>query len=798
MSVTISTTASSPSGAQPPIEAQKALVRPPSKGSAGLIGVFKALQHTFGQMGPHAAIQALRKINQKAGFNCQSCAWPSPDRERSFAEFCENGAKAVAYEGTKKRVTPEFFSRYSVAELQTKSEYWLGQQGRLTSPMILREGASHYQPIEWDAACEHVAAPLNQLRSPDEAAFYTSGKTSNEAAFLYQLFVRQFGTNNLPDCSNMCHQASGCALRHVTGMGKGSVSLEDFAKADAIFVIGQNPGTNHPRMLSSLQRAKQRGCKIVSINVLPEVGLMRFTNPQDFANPWKAIPALLGKSTTISDLWLPVRVNGDIAVMKGIMLEMLACEEQNPGTVFDRSFIERYSVGFEPFVEELRRTKWAEIEECSGLTRQQIRAAAEVAMQSDRIICCWAMGLTQHRNSVATIEEVMNFLFLRGNIGRPGAGACPVRGHSNVQGDRTMGICENVGQRFLEALGREFRFEPPRESGLDTVNTIRAMSEGRIRVFVALGGNFLSASPDTEVTARALQSCALTAHISTKLNRSHLIPGRTALILPCLGRSELDLQAGGPQFVTIEDSMSTINRSQGHAKPASELLPSEPTIIARLAKATLGARTTVAWDTMIGDYGNIRESIARVVPGFENFNQRIREGFFHLPHPARDRREFTNEERKAKFTVHGIELQRLEPGQYWMMTIRSHDQFNTTIYGLDDRYRGVYNGRRVIFMNPDDMREAGLQQGQFVDLTSYFQGETRTAPHFQIAPYEIPRGCTATYFPEANPLVHLGSVSEISNTPASKSVIISMTPSQDETRAMRRLLEETAPSSGSH
>jgi molybdopterin-dependent oxidoreductase alpha subunit len=795
MKTTVRSTARSPSSVQLPIETDTALIRPPSKGSAGLMGVLKTLQHTLSQMGPFAAIQALRKINQKHGFNCQSCAWPSPDRERSFAEFCENGAKAVAHEGTKKRITAEFFSRYSVAELQTKSEHWLGQQGRLTSPMILREGASHYEPIEWDAAFNHVASALNQLRSPHEAAFYTSGKTSNEAAFLYQLFVRQFGTNNLPDCSNMCHQASGCALRHVTGIGKGSVSLEDFEKADAIFIIGQNPGTNHPRMLSSLQRAKQRGCKIVSINVLPEVGLMRFTNPQDFANPRKTIPALLGKSTTISDLWLPVRVNGDMAVMKGIMLEMLACEDRNPGSVFDRSFIERYCVDFEPFVEELRRTKWAEIEEGSGLTRRQIRAAAEVAMQNDRIICCWAMGLTQHRDSVATIEEVMNFLFLKGNIGRAGAGACPVRGHSNVQGDRTMGICENVGQGFLDALGREFGFEPPREPGLDTVNAIRAMSKGRIRVFVSLGGNFLSASPDTEVTARALQSCALTAHISTKLNRSHLITGRTALILPCLGRSERDLQASGPQFVTIEDSMSTINRSLGHAKPAADSLPSEHTIIAGLAKATLGARTTVDWDTMIGDYGNIRDSIARVVPGFENFNQRIREGFFHLPHLPRDRREFTNEERKAKFTVHRLEIERLEPGQYWMTTIRSHDQFNTTIYGLDDRYRGIYNGRRVIFMNRDDIRKAGLQQGQFVDLTSHFQGETRNSAHFQIAPYDIPRGCTATYFPEANPLVHLGSVSEISNTPACKSVIISITPSPDESQAVKRLLEETeAPS----
>ena len=795
MSASISSTAPSQSGAQPPIEPDRATVRAPSRSSAGLMGVWKTLQHTFGQMGPHDAIQALRRINQKDGFECQSCAWPNPDGERSFAEFCENGAKAVADEGTKKRITADFFSRYSVAELQTKSDYWLGHQGRLTSPMFLREGASHYEPIEWEAAFNHIATTLKQLRSPHEAAFYTSGKTSNEAAFLYQLFVRQFGTNNLPDCSNMCHEASGCALRHVIGIGKGTVTLEDFEKADAIFVIGQNPGTNHPRMLSSLQRAKQRGCKIVSINVLPEAGLMRFTNPQDFANPRKAIPALLGKSTTISDLWLPVRVNGDIAVMKGIMLEMLTSEERHPGSVFDRAFIEGYCAGFDAFLAELRRTDWGKIEEGSGLTRQQIRRAAEIAMQSHRIICCWAMGLTQHRNSVATIEEVMNFLFLKGNIGRPGAGACPVRGHSNVQGDRTMGICENVGQRFLDDLGRELGFEPPREQGLDTVNTIRAMSAGTVRVFLGLGGNFLLASPDTEFTARALQSCQLTAHISTKLNRSHLITGRSAVIFPCLGRSELDIQASGPQFVTIENSMGMVNRSEGRAKPASDLLRSEPAIIAGLAKAVLGGRTSVDWDTMIQDYGNIRESIARVVPGFENFNQRIREGFFHLPHPARDRREFTNHERKAKFTVHPLEIQRLEPGQYWMMTIRSHDQFNTTIYGLDDRYRGVYNGRRVIFMNRDDLREAGLQQGQFVDLTSYFHGETRAAAHFQVVPYEIPRGCTATYYPEANPLVHLGSVSEISNTPASKSVIISVSPSRDETEAVRHLLREVGSSS---
>ncbi len=781
-----------PSGAQPPIEPTAARLGHASERAAGLTGVLKSLQHTFGEMGPIDATRALSKLNQAHGFDCQSCAWPSPDNDRSFAEFCENGAKAVADEGTRKRLTPEFFARYSIAELCQKSDYWLGQQGRLTSPMVLREDAAHYEPISWKAAFTLIGNTLKGLNSPNQAAFYTSGKTSNEAAFLYQLFVRQFGTNNLPDCSNMCHEASGYALRNAIGFGKGTVTLEDFEIADAIFVIGQNPGTNHPRMLTSLEKAKRRGCQIVSINVLPEVGLMRFTNPQDFTKPLKALPALLGKATSMADLWLPVRINGDMAVLKGIMHEMLSAEEQNPGAVFDRAFIESCCVGYEPFLEELRGIDWRQIEESSGLDREQIRKAAKIAIQCDRIICCWAMGLTQHRNSVATIEEVMNFLLLKGNIGRPGSGACPVRGHSNVQGDRTMGISSRMGKPFLRDLGREFGFEPPHEAGLDTVETIQAMHSGDIRVFLGLGGNFLAASPDTEFTATALQLCDLTAYISTKLNRSHLIPGRTALILPCLGRSEADIQAAGRQFVTVEDSMSIVNRSEGHARAASADLRSEPAIIGGIAKATLDNRSTVNWDWLVADYARIRDCIARVIPGFENFNERVRQGYFHLTHPGRDRREFPNAEQKAKFTVHQMESQSLEPGQFWMMTIRSHDQFNTTIYGLDDRYRGVYNGRRVIFMNPDDMREAGLQQGQFVDLTSHFRGEKRTASHFQIAPYQIPRRCTATYFPEANPLVHLESVGEISNTPASKSVIITISPTRNTEEAMRQWRLETA------
>ncbi len=776
-----------PTGAQPPLEPEPARIDERAEVAAGLPAVLKTMKFAWGAMGVADGTRGLLAINQKDGFDCQSCAWPSPDDHRSFAEFCENGAKALADEGTKARVTREFFARHSVEELRGQSDYWLGRQGRLTEPMILREGAAHYEPVDWDEAFRVVAGALEALPSPDAAAFYTSGRTSNEAAFLYQLFVRQFGTNNLPDCSNMCHESSGAALGQSIGSGKGSVTLDDFEKADAIFVIGQNPGTNHPRMLSSLQRAKRNGCRIVSINVLPETGMAGFINPQDFAAPLRALPALLGKATPIADLWLPVQINGDLAVMKGIMREMLDAEDRRPGSVFDRSFIETHCAGFEEFLAELRRASWDEIEAASGVTRARIREAARIAIESERTICCWAMGLTQHHNAVATIQEVMNFLFLKGNIGRPGAGACPVRGHSNVQGDRTMGIWERMPDAFLNALGREFGFEPPRAHGFDTVETIRAMRDGRVRVFFGMGGNFLSATPDTELTARALEACNLTAHVSTKLNRAHLITGRTALILPCLGRSEVDAQAGGPQFVTVEDSMGIINSSRGRLAPASPALRSEPAIVAGLAKAVLGARSTVDWDRLVADYDGIRDAIARVVPGFGDFNARISQGIFYLPHPARDRREFPNTLGKARFTAHPINHQPLEAGRYRMMTMRSHDQFNTTIYGLDDRYRGVFNGRRVIFMNPDDIRDAGLAPGQIVDLTSHFEGETRVAAHFQIAAYEIPRRCTATYFPEANALVHLGSVAEISNTPASKSVIISIAPSPDPDAAVAAL-----------
>ncbi|MBA2585487.1 MAG: FdhF/YdeP family oxidoreductase [Chthoniobacterales bacterium] len=780
-------------GAQPTLATTGTEIRKGHDVAAGLPAVYQSMRFTIREMGALRGAKTLLKLNQKDGFDCQSCAWPSPDDDRHFAEFCENGVKAVADEATTRRVTAEFFRQHSLTELRAQSDFWLGQQGRLTEPMVKREGATHYEPIPWTEAFDLIARELNALPTPHAASFYTSGRTSNEAAFLYQLFVRQFGTNNLPDCSNMCHESSGAAMNESIGIGKGCVTLADFDHADAIFLLGQNPGTNHPRMLTSLQRAKQAraghaGATIVSINPLPEVGNFRFKNPQDFKNPMRAAAILLGRGTELSDLWLPVRINGDVALLKGMMKEMLAEEEKNPGQIFDHEFLRDHTAGFEEFIADLRAASWDDILISSGLSRAQIRAAAEIAMRSKRIICCWAMGLTQHKNAVATIQEVMNFLFLGGHIGRSGAGPCPVRGHSNVQGDRTMGIWERMNDSFIDKLGREFQFQPPREHGADTVETIKQMHAGRIRAFVAMGGNFLLAAPDTEFTATALAKCRMTVHVAIKLNRSHLITGEIGLILPCLGRSEIDRQTGGAQFVTVEDSMGIINPSRGVLEPASAELRSEPAIIAGLAEATLGERSKVDWESLVADYGRIRDHIEQVIPGFERFNERIVRDVFYLPNEARDYRKFNNDLGKAKFTIHAIPRNEMEPGQYVMMTIRSHDQFNTHIYGLDDRYRGIYNGRRVIFMNSEDVAEAGLQQGQLVDLTSHFgEGEVRLARHFLVAPYRIPRGCTATYFPEANALVSINSVADRSNTPTSKFVVISIAPSPDAEAAVEEI-----------
>ncbi len=776
-------------GAQPPVESS-ARQGEAEHVAAGMKAMIQSAKFTFGQMGPVRGLEAWLKVNKKDGFDCQSCAWPSPDHERHTFEFCENGTKAFSSEATKKHATAEFFRNHSIAKMREQSDYWLEQQGRLVEPMVKREGGTHYEPISWDDAFQLLATELNALPTPDAAAFYTSGRTSNEAAFLYQLFARQFGTNNLPDCSNMCHESSGAALSEAIGIGKGCVTLEDLEQSGAIFIIGQNPGTNHPRMLTTLEKAKKNGAKIVSINPLPEPGLMRVSNPnpEEYDNILAyPVKLLLNKGVALSDLWLPVRINGDMAAMRGIMKEMLAAEDKKPGSVFDLDFVREDTLGFDQFIEHLRATTWEEIEASSGLSRAQLREAAEIAIEAKSIICCWAMGLTQHKNSVATIQEVMNFLLLGGNIGRPGAGPCPVRGHSNVQGDRTMGIWERMNDEFMAKLGEEFHFTPPPEHGTDTVEAIKHMRQGKIRFFLGMGGNFLSATPDTEFTAKALQRCRVTAQVSTKLNRSHLITGEIALILPCLGRSEVDHQKEGEQFVTVEDSMGIINPSRGPLKPASEHLLSEPAIVGRLARATLGSRTTVDWEGLVANYDRIRDHIEHVIPGFENFNARIRRDVFYLPNEARDKRKFHNGEGKAKFIVSKIEPLALEPGQFVMMTIRSQDQFNTTIYGLNDRYRGIYHGRRVVFMNPEDVEEAGFQQGQFVDLTSHFEDEERTAKHFMVAPFPIPRGCTATYFPEANVLVPINSTATRSNTPTSKSVVISIAPSPDPAAAFEEL-----------
>jgi molybdopterin-dependent oxidoreductase alpha subunit len=762
--------------AQPPIEVEGTRIGEASAAAAGLGAVYNTVAVSSREMGALRGARLLMQINKKDGFDCQSCAWPNPDGDRHVAEFCENGAKALADEATTRRITRGFFREHSVADLAARSDLWLGRQGRLTEPMVLRPGASHYEPVGWEGAFALAAAELRRLPSPNHASFYTSGRTSNEAAFLYQLFVRAFGTNNLPDCSNMCHESSGAALSQMIGIGKGCVTLADFEKADAIFIAGQNPGSNHPRMLTALQAAKRRGCRIVSINPLPELGLERFKNPQELMNPLRLPGLLFGRGTAIADLWLPVRINGDMAVFQGMMKEMLEAEDARPGTVLDRGFIDGHTSGFGELAAHLRSVPWEEITAGSGLDRERIREAAAVAMESRAVIACWCMGLTQHRNAVATIQEVLNFLMLRGNIGRPGAGPCPVRGHSNVQGDRTMGIFEKPSARFLDRLQGEFSFSPPREHGLDVVDTIRAMHDGRVRVLFCVGGNFLSASPDTEFTAAALRRCALTAHVATKLNRSHLVTGETALILPCLGRSEVDLQRSGEQFVTVEDSMGIISSSRGSLPPASPGLLSEPSIVAGLAKAVLGPATPADWDALAGNYDLIRDRIERVVPGFDDFNRRIRQGPFYLPNAARDERLFHTATGKANFTVHGLPREKLEPGQLVMMTIRSHDQFNTTVYDLDDRYRGIYNGRRVVFVNEGDMAGLGLVQGQLVDITSHFAGTTRRAPSFMVAPFNIPRGCAATYFPEANVLVPVDSVAEVSNTPTSKYVVITVSP----------------------
>jgi molybdopterin-dependent oxidoreductase alpha subunit len=732
----------------------------PGEAAGGASAVTVALTTSVAQMGVARTMSTLLRVNQTTGFDCPGCAWPDPADHRSKFEFCENGAKAIAEEATLARAIPEFFAAHSVDELSRQSDHQLGKQGRITEPMYLPRGGTHYVPITWADAFGVIADELKSLASPNEAVFYTSGRTSNEAAFLYQLFVRMFGTNNLPDCSNMCHESSGVGMMRTIGSGKGTVTLKDFESADCIVVIGQNPGTNHPRMLITLQEAARRGCQIISINPLAETGLKRFRNPQE-------IGGMLGKSTAIATHHVPVRINGDVALLKGIQKAIL----ETPGARIDREFIDRYTDGFDAYRADLEAEQWQAIVDGSGISQAQIRDIASVIGKSRAMICCWAMGLTQHQNAVANIQEIINLLLLGGHLGRPGAGACPVRGHSNVQGDRTMGIWERPSPAFLKSLADEFGFEPPVEHGHSTVEAISAMHAGRAKVFIALGGNFLSATPDTAYTAEALARCNLSVQISTKLNRSHLITGAHALILPCLGRTERDVQSSGAQFVSVEDSMGIVHTSTGTLAPASTHLLSEPAIVAGIAGATLG----VDWSGYVANYDAIRARIARVIPGFEDMNTRVRQrSGFELPHAVRDLREFRTPDGKAKFTVHRIPKLPIGPGQFVMTTIRSHDQFNTTIYGLDDRYRGIRNGRRVVLMNAADITSHHCADGDAVDIVSHHNGVERRARNFRIVSYEIPIGCVATYFPETNVLVPIDSFAEGSHTPTSKSVIVSI------------------------
>ena len=749
----------------PPEEVEDLKLGEIKKTAAGIPAVTSSIKHIREEIGFIPGLKILNKINQKGGFDCPGCAWPDPDNHRSkLGEYCENGAKAIAEEATIKRVDRDFFSKYTVEELSTKTDFFLGRAGRITEPFVLKKGSSNYEPISWENAFSLIGDELNKLDSPNEAIFYTSGRTSNEAAFMYQLFARAYGTNNLPDCSNMCHESSGAGLSETVGIGKGSVKLEDLYIADVIMVIGQNPGTNHPRMLSALKKCKQNGGKIISVNPIPESGNSAFSDPQSVGD-------LLKGGTKLTDHFLQVKINGDIALLKGLMKLILDADDKNPGSAIDHDFIKLKTECYEDFLSELRKVNVDECSQKSGIPFNQIKEVAELLIAKKKIIICWAMGLTQHENGVQNIREVVNLLLMKGAIGKPGAGTCPVRGHSNVQGDRTMGIYEKPAPKFLDSLDKHFGIKSPREHGYDVVDAIKAMAENKAKVFIGMGGNFISATPDSQFTGEAMQNCNLSVHVSTKLNRAHIVTGEQALILPCLGRTETDIQKEGQQFVTVENSMGVVHSSKGTFKPATENLMSEPAIVAGIAKATL--KSNINWTEMADNYDNVRDNIEAVIPGFNDYNKRVKEPKgFYLPNGARTG-NFTTLNGKAKFTVNEMPNRTVKEGNFVMMTIRSHDQYNTTIYGMDDRYRGIFNERRVVLMHKDDIISAGFKPKDLVDITSYYNGVERVAHKFYLIPYDIAQGSVATYFPETNCLVPIDSTAKKSNTPASKFIEVS-------------------------
>ncbi|MDY8136408.1 FdhF/YdeP family oxidoreductase [Aquimarina sp. 2201CG5-10] len=736
----------------------------PANYAAGIPAVKVALQHAFKEMGVVKSLSTLSHMNQKEGFDCPGCAWPDPDKPSKLGEYCENGVKALAEEATNKRVDKEFFARYSVEELSQWSDYQIGKSGRLTEPMVMTPDSVHYKPISWEDAYTLIAKNLQKLDTPDEGVFYTSGRSSNEAAFLYGLFIRAFGTNNMPDCSNMCHESSGVALSETLGIGKGSVKLEDFDKAEVVIVMGQNPGTNHPRMLSALQKCKENGGTVISINPLEEAGLVRFKNPQE-------VKGVLFSGTALTDLHLQVRINQDVPLLK-LIIKKLARLDKERGDVFDHKFLEEYTQGYKELLTDLEKYSEKELLELSGVDEVEINKTVELLASNDKIIVCWAMGLTQHKNGVENIKECVNLLLLKGSLGKPGAGTCPVRGHSNVQGDRTVGIMHHVSPILNESIKKTFGFEPPTKEGLDTVHAIEAMHEGKAKVFIALGGNFLSAASDTQYTAEALQNCDLTVNISTKLNRTHLITGKTALILPTLGRSEMDVKEGTPRFFTVENSMGKVHRSKGLLKPASGNLKSEPEIIGGIADAYFRGEHIVDWKNLSENYELIREKIASVFKGFNDLTDKSKGSGFYLPNNVRDLDFSKLPNQRAQLSICGLPEFQLKENDFLLMTIRSHDQFNTTIYGLDDRYRGIYNERRIVLMNKNDMDKHSLKKLDVINLISLYDQKERKANNFLVIPYNIPEGNLASYFPETNVLVPYNHYADKSHTPISKSVIV--------------------------
>ncbi|MGL5425332.1 MAG: FdhF/YdeP family oxidoreductase [Serratia fonticola] len=748
----------------------------PYRGAAGGWGSLEATtRYVFDSKQALKNLRNLMRVNKARGFDCPGCAWG--DDNRSTFSFCENGAKAVSWEATRNAVEPAFFATHSVSTLREQSDYFLEYQGRLTHPMRYDAKTDRYQPITWPDALKLIASHIQAMDNPNQIELYTSGRASNEASYLYQLFGRMLGTSNFPDCSNMCHEASGVGLKQSIGVGKGTIRMDDFEQADAIFVFGQNPGTNHPRMLHSLKHAASRGARIVSFNTLRERGLERFADPQ---NP---IQMLTPKSSPISSAYFQPNLGGDMAAVRGMVKALLETHRQriaaNKPGLFDQPFIDRHCVGIEDYLAQVDATSWQQITTQSGLSETQLRHAAAIYQGAERVICTWAMGVTQHKHSVPTVREITNLQLLFGQLGKPGAGLCPVRGHSNVQGNRTMGIDEKAPKALLDSLEQHFGFSPRREIGHNTVEAIEAMLRGEVKVLIALGGNLAAAAPDTERTAQALRRCDLTVHISTKLNRSHLITGKDALILPTLGRTELDMQASGPQYITVEDSFSMVHASEGIGKPLADTQRSETAIVCGIADAVLGNQQ-LDWLELADDYSLIRQHIQATIPGFDDFNQRCEQpGGFYLGNAAAELR-FATQSGKAEFSAAPLPDTLFpqigaEKAPFVLQTLRSHDQYNTTIYGLDDRYRGVYGQREVLFIHPEDLADLGLQDGELVEIeTLWNDGVTRKVSGFKLVSYDIPRGNLAAYYPETNPLVPLASFGDGTGTPTSKSVPVAI------------------------